>query len=279
MPKEHNDRKQLNHLRRQLEQWEQDGYDVSELKTRWHEELFERESIDKPIIYCSQCGKQVSITSKFCKACGFEIDSEKIEKAQTLETETHPAANEKPSAISAQKIFSGKSKLGLGSLLVSLIFGFITIVFVFLPWSVIYDVYDSRWLTFSGWDVRNYGSGLFTVGSYDLYYGVHVVLNSSAIMAAFAFLAIVTHKKQRIQRIFVKIALLAAIIALGASIFSEYIVIFSEYVVVNVNEYWPVYSKYGPIGAIVCCSIGFLTLLIADWKLWRYQRSVRKIVE
>lgn len=53
MSKESN-RNSLAHLKQQLELWEKDGYDVSELKTKWHKELYERKpSHNKPIVVSS----------------------------------------------------------------------------------------------------------------------------------------------------------------------------------------------------------------------------------
>ena len=248
----------LAHLKQQLEWWEKEGYDVSELRAKWRKELYEKKPRNQPMTYCSQCGKQLNQTAKFCKDCGFEIDSEEVERAQTIETETHPAVNEKSSGVSAAKRFSGKSVLGLGSLIVGLIFGIGTIVSFFLPW-----INCSHMWYLSGYNI----AWRFTCGGNNSsvkYGGPELALVGSIIMVAFALLAIVTYKKQGIQRIFAKIAQLGAFIALVASIWF-------------CATCW--YISYGAILAIVFSSIGFLALLIADLGFWRHRRYLRRLAE
>lgn len=206
--------------------------------------------------YCSKCGKQVNQTAKFCKACGFEIDSGEVKRAQTTETETHPAVNEKPSGISTTKEFSGRSALSTGSLIVSLIFGILTIICFFLPWG---PKWSGDYTSYSGWEILVSGE-LSLYGN--TFYAAYWMIVSSIIMVVFTSLAIV---KQGIQRIFVKIALLAAFIALGASISS---CIFAA------HHFHP-HLQWGVVTAGSCCLIGFLALLIADWQIWRRHRFVR----
>ena len=228
--------------------------------------------------YCPKCGKQINQTAKFCKACGFEIDSEELEKAQTSETKAQPTINETPSSISTTKKSSGISVLGLSSLITGLIFGILTVISFFLPWCVLScytntDPPSNYWsIILSGLNAVQFGSySACGGGTHDLYIGAWLVIVSSAIMVVFVLLAIVTYKKQGIQRGFVRIAQLGAICALGSSIWSCCEILLRDPMMLI--------NRYGIVLAIVCCSIGLLALLIADLGIWRYQRSARRLGE